>query len=77
MDKIPILRPICPIGSIAANFATKLVVLQDIIKELTKHKCYKRTLTALLKDNRKAYRKEINVWKSKAIYNLYSPTLIF
>ena len=61
----------------AANFAIKLVVLQDIIKELAKHGCYKRILAALLKDNYKAYKKEATAWKSKAIYNLYSPILTF
>jgi hypothetical protein len=61
MDKIPILRPTCPIGSVAANFVIKPAVLQDIIKELAKRKCYKCTLAALLKDNHKAYRKKANV----------------
>ena len=77
MDKIPILRPIYPIGSVAANFIIKLVVLQDIIKKLAKYRCYKPILAALLKDNHKASRKEVNTWKGKAIYNLYSPILIF
>jgi hypothetical protein len=61
MDKIPILQLTCPIGSIAANFVIKPAVLQDIIKEFAKHRYYKCTLAALLKDNYKAYRKEANV----------------
>ena len=61
IDKVSILRPTCPTGSVAANSVIKLVVLQDIIKELTKRGCYKRILTALLKDNYRAYRKEANV----------------
>jgi hypothetical protein len=60
MDKIPILQPTCPIGSVAANFIIKPAVLQDIIKELTKRKYYKYILAALLKDNHKAYTKEAN-----------------
>ena len=60
MDKIPILRPTCPTGSIVANFAIKLVVLQDMIKELVKRGCYECILAALLKDNYKAYKKEVN-----------------
>jgi predicted metal-dependent phosphotriesterase family hydrolase len=61
MDKILILQPTCPTGSVAANFVIKPAVLQDIIKELAKRGCYKYTLAALLKDNHKAYRKKANV----------------